>query len=178
LSEKQAISRKVKFMAWWFFLIAIFLYLACAALFIAEVFIPSGGVISVLALVCFIGGVAIFFHHSVGAGIIGIVVAVVMIPTVWVIAYKRFPQSRFGKSIMLAASGKRQGDAVRDSEQLGKLLGAEGTVLTPLRPVGMAEFGGQRLECVAESGYVEKDKKVKVIHVEGTQLTVRVAEES
>jgi membrane-bound ClpP family serine protease len=42
----------------------------------------------------------------------------------------------------------------------------------------MCDFAGHRVECVAESGYVEKDKKVKVINVESTQLTVRTIEDS
>jgi len=44
--------------------------------------------------------------------------------------------------------------------------------------VGMCDFSGKRVECVAESGYVDKDKKVKVIDVESTQLTVRVIDET
>jgi membrane-bound serine protease (ClpP class) len=58
------------------------------------------------------------------------------------------------------------------------MLGAEGVVLTPLRPVGMCDFSGQRIECVAESGYVNKGKKVRVIDVESTQLTVRIIEDN
>jgi membrane-bound ClpP family serine protease len=42
----------------------------------------------------------------------------------------------------------------------------------------MCDFSGQRVECVAESGYVDKGKKVKVINVESTQLTVRLIEEN
>jgi membrane-bound ClpP family serine protease len=41
----------------------------------------------------------------------------------------------------------------------------------------MCNFSGQRVECVAESGYVDRDKKVKVINVESTKVTVRVIEE-
>jgi membrane-bound serine protease (ClpP class) len=58
------------------------------------------------------------------------------------------------------------------------MLGKVGIVLTPLRPVGMCDFSGQRVECVAEGGYVDKDKKVKVIEVQSTQLTVRMIEDS
>jgi len=164
-------------MDWWL-VFAVFLYFACAALIVAEVFVPSGGLISIFALVCLIGGVVIFFRHSATAGWVGVVIALIMIPSVLVIAYKLFPKSRFGKSVTLTPPQREQGDAVPDTTELKKLLGAVGVVLTPLRPVGMCDFSGQRVECVAESGYVDKGKKVKVIDVESTQLTVRMVEES
>jgi len=95
-----------------------------------------------------------------------------------VIAYKLFPKSKFGRTVILSPSERQQGDAIPDTPELKKLLGAVGVVTTPLRPVGMCDFSGERVECVAESSYVDKSKKVKVIHVEGTQVTVRVVEES
>ena len=164
-------------MDWWL-IFAVFLFFLSAALIIAEVFVPSGGLISVCALACLIGGIAIFFRHSATAGWIGIIIAIVMIPSIVIIAYKIFPRTRFGKSVTLSPPQREQGDAIPDTEELKKLLGAEGAVLTPLRPVGMCDLSGQRVECVAESGYVDKGKSVKVIHVEGTQLTVRVIEET
>ncbi|MHC4890409.1 MAG: NfeD family protein, partial [Planctomycetota bacterium] len=103
---------------------------------------------------------------------------IIMIPAVLIIAYKIFPETRFGKSVTLTPPKRQQGDAIPDTPELKEMLGAEGLVVTPLRPVGMCDFSGQRVECVAESGYVDKDKKVKVINVESTQLTVRVIEES
>jgi membrane-bound serine protease (ClpP class) len=97
-----------------------------------------------------------------------------MIPSTLAVAYKILPKTRFGKSVTLIPSERQQGDAIPDTPELKGLLGAVGVVLTPLRPVGMCDFSGQRVECVAESGYVEKDRKVKVINVESTKVTVRV----
>ncbi len=164
-------------MDWWL-VFAVLLYFLCAALIIAEVFVPSGGLISVCALGCLVGGAVMFFRHSTTAGWVGVTIAVVMIPSVVIIAYRIFPKTRFGKAVTLAPPERDKGDAIPDTEQLKGLLGKEGLVLTPLRPVGMCDFSGQRVECVAESGYVEKKKKVNVIRVEGTQLTVRVVEGS
>ena len=164
-------------MGWWL-IFAVFLYFACAVLIVAEVFVPSGGLISVFAIGCLVGGMAIFFHYSVVAGWIGVGIAVVMIPVILVIAYRMLPKTRFGKSVTLNPPQREQGDAVPDTAQLKELLGAVGVVLTPLRPVGMCDLSGQRVECVAESGYVDKGNKVKVIDVESTQLTVRIIDES
>ena len=164
-------------MDWWL-VFAVFLYFAAAALLVAEIFVPSGGLISICSLVCLIGGLTIFFRHSTTTGWIGIAIAAVMIPAVLIITYKIFPKTKFGKSVTLTPSERTIGDAIPDTEGLKKLLGCEGVVVTPLRPVGMCNFSGQRVECVAESGYVDKNRKVKVIEVEGTQLTVRLIEET
>ena len=162
----------------WWLVFAIFLYFACAVLIIAEVFVPSGGLISLCALACLIGGAVIFFQHSATAGWIGVGIAFVMIPGVLIFTYRIFPKTRFGKSVTLTPPERQQGDAIPDTSELKEMLGEVGVVLTPLRPVGMCDFSGQRVECVAEGGYVDKDKKVKVIDVESTQLTVRMIEDS
>lgn len=162
-------------MFWWLAL-AVALYILFVLLLIAEVFVPSGGLISVCALTCLVGGTYIFFKQSTTAGIAGVLFGVIMIPSVLRFAYKTFPKTRFGKNVTLEPPKRKQGDAVPDTTDLKDLLGQTGTVLTPLRPVGMCDFAGLRLECVAESGYIARDVKVKVIKVESTQLTVREME--
>ena len=163
-------------MDWWL-LFAVFLYVICAVLIMAEVFIPSGGMLGLCAVISLISGVVLFFRHSPVAGWIGIVVALVMVPSLLVLAYKLLPRTRFGRRVLLAPPVRQRGEAIVDMPELNKLLGRIGRVLTPMRPVGMCEFDGQRVECVAENGYVERDRKVKAVRVEGTQVTVRVVEE-
>jgi len=160
-------------MDWWL-LFAVFLYLISASLIIAEVFIPSGGVLGTMAFFSLVGGIAIFFNNSIIAGWIGVAIAVIMIPTVLVATYKILPKTKFGKAVILDPPERQKGDAIPDTPNLQLMPGKQGKVISPLRPVGMCDFAGQRLECVAESGYVEKDKVVEVIRVQGTQLTVRV----
>ena len=153
-------------MYWWLVLVlAIFLFLLCAILLIGNVFVPNLGILVVLAIVALVGAIALFFQHSTTASWTGIIVAIIMIMTI-------------GKAVTLDRHKRQKSDAVSDSEQLKALLGKKATVISPLRPVGMCDFSGLRLECVAESGYVDKGKTVEVIKVEGTQLTVRQVENS
>ncbi len=163
-------------MGWLLF--AVLLYVACAVLIVAEVFVPSGGLLSIAALACAVGGVAIFFRISTLAGWLGVFVAVLMIPLLLIGAYRLLPRTRFGRDVILAGPARERGDAISDTPELIKLLGQTGKVLTPLRPVGTCLFSGRRVECVAEAGYVQKGAAVKVIRVEGTQLTVRVVDEA
>lgn len=164
-------------MDWWL-LFAVFLYVVCAGLIVAEVFIPSAGLLAVCALACLMGGVWIFFHHSMAAGWAGLVIGLIMVPSLLALAYKILPKTRFGKRMILAPPVRDRGDAIADTPELSELVGRTGRVLTTLRPVGMCDFDGRRIECVAESGYVEKNRTVKVIRVEGTQVTVRVMDEA
>jgi membrane-bound serine protease (ClpP class) len=159
-------------------LFAVFLYVVCAGLIVAEVFIPSAGLLAIGAIACLVGGVWLFFQYSAAAGWIGLVIGLIMVPSLLVLAYKILPKTRFGRRMMLAPPARDRGDAIPDTPELGELLGRLGQVLTPLRPVGMCDFDGRRVECVAESGYVEKNRTVKVIRVEGTQVTVRVMDEA
>ena len=163
-------------MDWWL-LFAVFLYVVCAILIVAEVFIPSAGLLSLCATGCLVGAVAIFFRHSAAAGWIGVVVGIIMVPSLLVVAYRYLPRTRFGRRVILAPPVRTRGDAISDTAELSELLGQVGRVLTPLRPVGMCAFAGRRIECVTESRYVEKSRMVKVIRVEGTQVTVRVVDE-
>lgn len=164
-------------MDWWL-LFAVFLYAVCAALLVAEVFIPSFGLLSLCSAACLIGGLMIFFRHSTTTGWIGVVVATAMVPSLLVTAYRVLPKTRFGKRVILSPPIRDRGDAIADTPELQMLIGREGRVLTTMRPVGMCEFDGRRVECVAERGYLQKNNKVKVIGVEGTQVTVRVLDEA
>jgi membrane-bound serine protease (ClpP class) len=155
---------------------AVFLFAACAIILVLEIFVPSFGLLSLVAIGALAGGVAIFFNSSTAVGWLGVGIAVVVIPIVWVVTYRMFPNTRFGKSVILGKVERDKGDAVPDTNELKSLMGEVGFVLSPLRPVGMCDFEGHRVECVAETGYIEKDSKVQVINVEATQLTVRLTE--
>lgn len=57
------------------------------------------------------------------------------------------------------------------------LLDETAITVTPLRPSGTIRYGEERIDAVAEGSYIAADRKVKVIHVEGTRVVVRPVEE-
>jgi membrane-bound serine protease (ClpP class) len=56
---------------------------------------------------------------------------------------------------------------------LNELLGKEGITLTVLRPAGTAEIEGNKIDVIAESEFLEKGIKIKVIKVDGIKVVVR-----
>ena len=54
-----------------------------------------------------------------------------------------------------------------------ELLGAMGVAVTPLRPSGKAQFGGQFLDVIAEGDYVSPGGRVQVVEIEGMRIVVK-----
>ena len=152
-------------------LFAVVLLILCAILLVFEIFIPSLGLLTAMALLCLGSAIVIFFQMT-ALGWIGVWIAIVLIPITWVLVYKLLPKTSIGRVLELKKVEQAMG-GIPDQEHLESLMGQSGIVLTPLRPVGMCEFDSKKVVCVADTGYIEKQTQVKVIHIEGNKITVR-----
>ena len=56
---------------------------------------------------------------------------------------------------------------------LEDLTGEEGVTDTDLRPSGWVIVGDQRIFVVTEGSYINKNKKVKILSVDGNRVVVR-----
>ena len=52
-------------------------------------------------------------------------------------------------------------------------LGREGTATTALRPPGLGEFDGVRLNVVSEGDFFENGTKIRVTQIEGSRIVVK-----
>jgi len=82
------------------------------------------------------------------------------------------PRTAVGRKLVLqtgldAASGFTSAPA-SDHE----LLGQTGVATTPLRPAGMANIGGRRIDVVSRGEFIEPGTTVKVVNVEGNRIVV------
>jgi len=85
------------------------------------------------------------------------------------IVIKTIPHTAAGKRMILSHEQKNS-TAVA---QAPDLIGAEGVAQTTLRPSGMAEIVGKRLDVVAESDMISRGSAIKVVAVEGNRIVVR-----
>lgn len=156
----------------------VFLYIVAATLMAVEFFIPSLGLLFICSIACLIGAGAVFFQFGPVVGWIGVGVGFVVVPIVWFIVYKLFPHTAMGRAIMIGKPNRSKGDGIPDGPQLIALMNRKGITLSKHRPVGICDFDGRRVECVAESGIIDQGKPVRVVHVEGMRVTVRRMDES
>ena len=86
------------------------------------------------------------------------------------VVIKTLPQTAAGKRMILS---HEQHNASAAEEPALELVGATGVAQTTLRPSGMAEIAGKRLDVVAESDMIARGSAIKVIAVEGNRIVVR-----
>lgn len=155
--------------------IAIVLQAVGLLLLVAELFVPSHGVLTVAALGCLGGGIYEAFQYGTTFGAISLVGMMVLLPIFTVLAVRIWPRTFVGRRIAPPNEEIEISDSPAYGGRLAGLIGMTGTALTPLRPVGTGDFNGTRVECIAESGMIDRGAKIVALAVQGQSLIVRPA---
>ncbi|HEY3246641.1 MAG TPA: NfeD family protein [Phycisphaerae bacterium] len=153
--------------------VIIILFAAGIVLLVAEIFLPSHALLSIVGLALLIVGIVrVFSRYGETPGLLSIAGSLVTVPSLAFLAVKYWHRTPLGRRISPPNPVVKRGDAFA-SEELEALIGRFGRALTPLRPVGSCEFGGRKLECTAELGIIGADTVVEATAVQGRTLVVR-----
>jgi membrane-bound serine protease (ClpP class) len=140
-------------------------------LVVAEVFFPSLGALAILAVLSLIGGVALGFRESMEAGWTFLGVAVVGGLSSALIAFQIFPRTPWGRR-MIVTGPTFAGDTAATDPRTRDLVGKGGRSVSPLRPAGIAEIEGRRVDCVADGELIDAGTAVTVVRVDGNRVVV------
>lgn len=148
----------------------ILLFAAGLVLIVAEVFIPSMGLLGLAAALCIIGSIGTAFYQDSSAGIKMLIASAVLVPIVMTFGIKLFPSTPMGKKLMAKGYSFEDGTAV-DRRDEG-LTGKNGIVEAPLRPAGIARIGDRRVDVVSRGELIERGESVIVVEVSGNRVVV------
>ena len=145
---------------------------------IAEVFIPSGGIILVMAVACLTASVFAAFnawwYNSPGYFWSFLMLMFLLLPVTVSGAFYLWPRTPIGRRVLLEGPEDHEVKPYIDQEaRLTQLIGKYGTTLTPLAPGGIARVEGQRVHASSEGVSIESGELVKVISIRGNTLVVR-----
>jgi len=146
-----------------------------AFLGVMEFFIPSAGIIGIVALLVAIAGVICLWTHETAWGVTGLLSVLVIAPTGTYFGFKVLPYTPIGKGLILSNPEPSENDEAANSPLILRmaLVGQEGLAQTDLRPIGVVKIAGARHDAVAETGYIPQGSTVKVVSADGIQLKVR-----
>jgi membrane-bound serine protease (ClpP class) len=150
-------------------LIIILLAAAGAVLLVAELLLPTHGVLGVTGGVCLAAGLAGVFLVNRWLGLAIFLAMILSSPFLFTLVMRIWAGSPVGRRLILQSAATAPApSAVRP--------GQTGTTVTELRPTGECEFGEHRLEAVSELGIIPAGRKIRVVAVDNGRPTVRLAE--
>ncbi len=143
-------------------------------LLIVEVFMPGFGLPGISGIILEIACIALtyFSHGSMAAlGITLLILAVVAIAIS--LALRSANKGRLSKSAVILTETESAEEGYVASKDMDVFLGKSGMTVTVLRPTGMAEFDGVKLNVQSDGEYIPKGEAVRVDRVEGARVVVR-----
>ena len=155
-------------------LLPIILQLVGVVVIIAEIILPSGGILSILALAVF--GYSLFIVFNEISMIIGfsfVAADLILIPVLVIVGLKLLARS----PVTLRKTLSRKEGVSSQSSELESYVGTQGNAVTDLRPAGIAVINGKRVDVVTRGEYIEKDSAIIVTTVTGNQIIVRKKDE-
>lgn len=156
------------------------LMLAAAVILLLEVFLPSGGILGLLAFVVAVAGVVVLFRYDTIWGVSGIGAMVVILPAFGWFMLNIFPDTPVGRRFILGREDRddeNDGNTPRNAPDARLALrGATGEVAQTLRPVGFIVIDGTRHEAISDTGDVlDPGTAVRVVGIDLHELRVRKA---
>jgi len=156
-----------------------FLLLAIGVLlFVAEVFIPSGGAITMLAASCLLASVwcawTAWWHSNPTMFWTFLGIMLFVTPAAVGGAFTVWQHTPLGRRAILQPPTPDEVEAFAEIEQrLAELIGKVGDTVSPLNPAGIVKIDGERVQCQSEGMIIDRGCKVRVIAVQGSHVLVR-----
>jgi membrane-bound ClpP family serine protease len=158
---------------------AALLLLLGLTLVVAEVFIPSGGILSVLSISSLVAGITMaFYYRGIEVGFVFLTITAVLVPGALTLAFRWWPHTPMGRRLLLDVPTSEE--VLPDTPQrrtLRQLVGKLGVAKTVMLPSGAIQVDGQLIDALSEGMPIEAGQTVRVIEVRGNRVVVRPSDE-
>jgi len=151
---------------------SIVLFVAGIVFIVLEMFVPSFGILGLLGGAGIVSGVVTAAYdtgnafESLGFALL---IALVLVVIVAYIFRKRGIWNRF---ILHERLTTEQG-YVPSGDGRELLVGMSGTTLSPLRPAGVADIDGRRIDVITSGEFVPAGHRIEVVSADGTRIVVK-----
>lgn len=143
--------------------------------------IPGFGIVGALGIVAILAGLA---FSMVGAGVTTATVLLAAARVVFsllvaliasLLLLRFLPRLPFGRRLILATGLSTSDGYASAPESDSHWLGKRGRASSPLRPAGIAEIDGERVDVVSDGDLIDAGETVEVTRVDGNRVVVRRA---
>jgi membrane-bound ClpP family serine protease len=149
---------------------------AAVVLLLGELLLTTGGVLLVMAGILDLIGVAMVFAYGDRyLGFVTIAAEAVLLPLLATLALYVWPHTPMGKRLIMRNTNHVGSTLASSSvyQELEQLRGRIGKATSVLRPSGVVEFDGRRVDCLSEGILIEPETWVRCIDVKAGHVIVR-----
>ena len=140
-----------------------------------EIFIPSAGLLGVMATAAVVASIIMGFMHSTALGTILVLVATLVLPLIVGLGIKVWPHTPIGKMILIKRPESEK-EVLPDTAEYGlreRLVGKTGVAKTELLPSGDVVIDGQVYDAMSNGVAISAGHSVRVVDVNTQRLVVR-----
>ena len=152
---------------------AVLLLIAGMGLVVLDIFLPSGGIVALLAAAAVVGAVILAFVQSPATGFAVLAAAVLGLPVVVATALYWLPDTPVGRRIMLQPP--ESDDVIPNigqREALQNMVGRLGWAKSQMLPSGIVTIDNRSFDAVSEGMPIDEGQRVRVVEVRSGRLIV------
>lgn len=139
------------------------------ALVVVEIYLPGFGAPGIIGTALLIGGILLCARGNVALSLILLGIIMALLAIVLSLSIRSAAKGRLQKSNLVLHESETPAVSQQD---LSFYVGQEGKALTVLRPAGIGDFDGVKLNVVSEGDFIPEGAAIRVRHVEGNRIIV------
>jgi len=140
-------------------------------LLVIEAISPGFGLPGISGIILIIAGI-ILAIGSVKQALESLSISIILTTIITILLIRRGYSFKSFDKIVLNTNLNKEGGYI-SSEDKKEYLGKEGIAISELRPSGIVEINGERLDAISEGVFIPKNANIKVVKVEGSKIIVR-----
>ncbi len=159
---------------------SLLLLVAALGLIALEIFIPSGGVLGILAALAVVASLAVAFTDGIMTGTIMMVVTIFVVPLVVAGAVRWWPHTPIGRMLVLGVPASED-EVLPDTPEhrvLGELVGKRGVAKTKMLPSGTVLIDGETHDALSDGMAIERGQAIRVTTVRANRIVVVLDDEA
>ena len=149
-------------------------FLIGIGLMVLEAFMPGFGLPGISGIILEVVAVVLTWMNHGPVAALGMTLIILSILAIAIsMSLRSAANGKLSRSKLVLNDTESNEAGYRSTEDLEVFLGKEGVTTTVLRPTGMAEFDGVRLNVVSEGEFIQSGTQVQIVRVEGSRILVR-----
>jgi membrane-bound ClpP family serine protease len=149
-------------------------FLVGVGLLIVEVFLPGFGLPGIAGIILQFITIWLTWASYGPVAALGMTIVILAVVAIAIsISLKSAARGRLSRSSIVNHHQESLRDGYNATGDMEVFLGKEGITSTVLRPAGIAEFDGVRLNVVSEGEFINANTSVRIERVDGPRILVR-----